>query len=87
VYKITKSLRRIEMNPVIKFLASKAGRVTRIVVGIILAVIGFVAVDNLVLGAILMVIGLVFIAAGTFDFCLLAPLFKLPLSGSKIRAR
>jgi hypothetical protein len=74
------------MNPVVNFLASKAGRTTRIVVGIVLAVIGFVAVDNLVLGAILIVIGLVFIAAGTFDFCLLAPLFGLPFSGPKIRA-
>ena len=74
------------MNPVVKFLASSTGRITRIVVGIVLIALGFFVVDDMVVGAILMVVGLVPLLAGLFDFCVFAPLFGAPMSGRKIRA-
>ena len=74
------------MNPIVKFLASSTGRITRIVVGIVLMALGFFVVEDMVVGAILMVVGLIPLLAGLFDFCLLAPLFGLPMSGRKIRA-
>ena len=74
------------MNPMVKFLASSTGRITRIVVGIVLMALGFFVVEDMVVGAILMVVGLIPLLAGLFDFCLLAPLFGLPMSGRKIRA-
>ena len=73
------------MNPIVKFLASSTGRITRIVVGIVLMALGFFVVEDMVVGAILMVVGLIPLLAGLFDFCLLAPLFGLPMSGRKIR--
>lgn len=73
------------MNPVIKFLASGAGRIVRIVAGLALIGLGLFAFRGT--GAIvLIVVGLVPLLAGLFDFCVFAPLFSAPLSGSKIRA-
>ena len=74
------------MNPFVKFMASRNGRITRIVAGAILIILGFFVVENTTTGIILMVVGLVPLLAGIFDFCLLAPLFGAPMSGAKIRA-
>ena len=74
------------MNPFVKFMASPAGRITRIIAGIVLIVLGFFVVNNSVVGAILIVVGLVPLVAGIFDFCVFAPLFGAPMSGLKIRA-
>jgi hypothetical protein len=74
------------MNPFVKFMASPAGRITRIIAGIVLIVLGFFVVNNTVVGAILIVVGLVPLVAGLFDFCVFAPLFGAPMSGPKIRA-
>jgi hypothetical protein len=74
------------MNPFVKFMASPAGRITRIVAGIVLIALGFFVVNNTVVGAILIVVGLVPLLAGLFDFCVFAPLFGAPMSGPKIRA-
>ncbi|MEN9713548.1 MAG: hypothetical protein RLZZ164_212 [Actinomycetota bacterium] len=65
----------------IKFMASTAGRVVRFVAGVALVAWGLSA--SIVW---LWLIGLVVGAAGLFDFCIFAPLFKMPLSGKKIRA-
>jgi membrane-bound ClpP family serine protease len=81
-----KQNRRYKMNPFVKFMASTAGRITRIVAGIVLVVLGFFVVDNTVVGIILIVIGLVPLVAGLFDFCVFAPLFGAPMSGPKIRS-
>jgi len=66
-----------------QFMSSTSGRSLRGIVGLILFGIG-VALG----GAwyILAAVGLVFIAVGVFDVCLLAPLFKQPLSGKAVRA-
>ncbi len=73
------------MNPLISFLASRNGRVTRVVAGLILIAWGLFGLQGLG-GTIVAVIGAVPFVAGLFDFCVFAPLFGQPLSGSKIRA-
>lgn len=73
------------MNPFVKFMASPAGRMTRIIAGLILVALGLWVINGTG-GIIVAVIGLVPLAAGVFDFCVFAPLFGAPLSGPKIRA-
>jgi len=73
------------MNPFVKFMASTAGRITRVVAGIVLVALGLLVIHG-VGGIIVAVVGLVPLAAGLFDFCVFAPLFGAPLSGPKIRA-
>lgn len=68
--------------PILRFLASQPGRVLRAAVGLVLIVVGAMA------GGwwwLLAVVGLVPLAAGVFDFCTLAPLFRLPFSGRRFR--
>jgi hypothetical protein len=64
-------------------MSSMAGRVTRAVAGLALVVVGAVLGGGWLAVAL---VGLVFIAVGLFDVCLLAPLFKQPLSGKAVRA-
>ncbi len=61
-------------------MASTTGRAVRAIAGLTLLLWG-------VFGGLtwLSIIGAVVAAAGVFDFCLFAPLFKMPLSGKKIR--
>ncbi len=66
-----------------KFMSSTSGRVLRGVVGFILFGLG-IALSGAWL--ILSAVGVVFIAVGVFDVCLLAPLFKQPMSGKAVRA-
>jgi hypothetical protein len=72
------------MNPFVKFMASPAGRITRVLAGIVLVVLGIFM--HSVGGIIVAVVGLVPLLAGLFDFCVFAPLFGAPMSGPKIRA-
>ncbi len=68
----------------LKFLGSTAGRWTRGIAGLVLAVIGFMLGGGwIALG----VVGVVVFAAGLFDFCLFAPLGGLPFNGKKFRAQ
>jgi hypothetical protein len=73
------------MNPIISFLASANGRLTRIAAGLALIVWGLAGLGG-VTGVVVAVIGAVPLTAGAFDFCVFAPLFGAPLSGPKIRA-
>jgi len=73
------------MNPFVSFMASPAGRLTRIVAGIALIFWGLMGLTNTT-GIIVAVIGALPLVAGLFDFCVFAPLFGNPLSGSRIRA-
>ncbi len=73
------------MNPFIEFMASPAGRIIRIIAGIVLIALGLLVVHG-VGGIILAVVGLVPLVAGLFDFCVFAPLFGAPLAGKQIRA-
>ncbi len=70
------------MNPFVSFMASPAGRITRIVAGIALIVWGLMGLTG-VAGIIVAVIGALPLVAGVFDFCVFAPLFGAPLSGAK----
>jgi hypothetical protein len=68
------------------FMASVPGRVIRFLAGAALILAGAWWVHG-TLGLVLAVVGLVPLFAATFDLCLLAPLFKLPLDGREVRAR
>jgi len=74
-----------KMNPVVVFLASNTGRIVRIIGGLALVVLGRFGLSGTT-SLVVMVIGVVPLLAGTFDFCVFAPLFGAPLSGPKIRA-
>lgn len=73
------------MNPFLRFMVSTAGRITRIVAGLVLVLWGVTGLSGAA-GIIVAVIGLVPLLAGLFDFCVFAPLFGFPLSGPRIRA-
>ena len=73
------------MNPFIQFMASTTGRIVRVVAGIALVAWGILGLGGTA-GIIVAVVGAVPLLAGLFDFCVFAPLFSCPLSGSKIRA-
>ena len=66
------------------FIASPAGRVTRIIAGLALILIGLLVVGGL-WGWILALVGLVPLLAGLFDRCVFAPLFGLPFVGPRLR--
>ena len=71
----------------VSFMASGAGRLLRVIVGLALMAGGVALLlsQGLVAGVVLFVVGLLPLVAGTFDFCVFAPLFHAPLSGVKIR--
>ncbi|HVO71464.1 MAG TPA: DUF2892 domain-containing protein [Aggregatilineaceae bacterium] len=69
----------------IKFLASSAGRLVRILAGIVLIAVGLQVMQGTA-GIVLAVIGLVPLLAGLLDFCLFAPLFGASFSGKAIRS-
>lgn len=73
------------MNPFVNFMASTAGRITRIVAGLLIIAVAFLALSGTA-AIIVAVLGAVPLAAGLFDFCVFAPLFGAPLSGPKIRS-
>jgi hypothetical protein len=72
------------MKAVFRFLASSAGRLVRVVAGLVLIVVGIAVVQGVV-GWILAIVGLVPLAAGVFDWCFFAPLFGLPFAGPRLR--
>lgn len=73
------------MNPFVSFMASPTGRLVRIIAGIALIAWGVLGLSG-TSGIIVALVGAVPLLAGLFDFCIFAPLFGCPLSGSKIRA-
>lgn len=66
----------------VTFMSSSAGRGVRVVAGLALIVVGFLAGGGWLALAL---VGLVPLAAGVFDVCLFAPLAKLPFSGRAVR--
>jgi len=73
------------MNPFVAFMASKNGRILRIVLGAVMVLLGLFVLESTT-GTIVLIIGLVPLLAGIFDYCVFAPLFGAPISGKKIRA-
>ena len=72
------------MNALFGFLASPAGRMTRIIAGLGLILVGLLALGG-IWGWILAIVGLVPLLAGLFDRCVFAPLFGLPFVGDRLR--
>ena len=72
------------MNALFTFMASPAGRVTRVVAGLALILIGLLVVQG-TWGWVLAIVGLVPLLAGLFDFCVFAPLARLPFGGKDLR--
>ncbi|MDQ7842302.1 MAG: DUF2892 domain-containing protein [Armatimonadota bacterium] len=73
------------MNPFVRFMASAAGRLVRIVAGLALMGWGLLGLRGTA-GIVVTVVGVVPLLAGLFDVCLFAPLFGGPFRGTKIRA-
>lgn len=71
---------------IIKFMVGGAGRIARIIAGIVLIALGLGVIGETT-GLIVAIIGVLPLVAGIFDFCIFAPLFKLPLSGPQVRRR
>jgi hypothetical protein len=69
----------------LQFIASPAGRLLRIVASLALIIAGLMMHSTG--GYILAVVGLAPLLAGVFDFCIFAPLFKMPFMGKDIRAK
>ena len=73
------------MNALIRFMASAAGRILRIVAGGGVIAYGLLAVGGSN-GNLIAAIGLLPILTGAFNICVIAPLFGKPLCGSKVTA-
>ena len=73
------------MNPLVKFMASTASRITCIIAGIVLIAFGPL-VDHRVGEIVLIVVGLLPLVAGLFDFYSFAPLCEASLSSKQIRS-
>ncbi|GAB3319026.1 hypothetical protein GCM10027511_29250 [Hymenobacter humi] len=71
------------MDKLLRFLASPAGRLTRVAVGSSLIATGL-AQDRK--NWVLATVGLVPLTMGAFDWCLLAPFMGLPFDGPRLRA-
>ncbi len=67
-----------------RFMSSIFGRLLRIVAGVALLVIGLVVVHGTG-GIILALVGVVVAAAGLFNFCIFAPLFRGPFWARDIK--
>lgn len=67
-----------------QFMASTAGRLLRIVVGLALVVVGLMMQSTG--GYMLAAVGLLPLAAGVFDWCVFAPLVGMPFKGKAVRA-
>ena len=67
----------------LSFFATNAGRLTRVIAGVVLVVAGALIGGA---GWILAVVGLVPLIAGATDVCVLAPLMGKPFSGKQFRA-
>ncbi|MHB8362108.1 MAG: YgaP-like transmembrane domain [Patescibacteria group bacterium] len=64
-----------------KFMSTPTGRWLRIIVGLILILLGMLAVHGKK-GIVVAIIGLILLLAGIFNFCVLAPLFGGHFKGS-----
>lgn len=67
-----------------RFMSSWFGRLLRIVAGIALVVVGLTVLHG-VGGIILAIVGLVVAAAGIFNFCIFAPIFRGPFWARDIK--
>jgi hypothetical protein len=73
------------MNLFIRFMASPAGRILRIVAGSAIIAWGMLAIggDS---GMLIAAVGTLPILTGALNICVVGPLMGAPFSGSKVRA-
>lgn len=71
------------MKGFVKLMVSPAGRLFRILAGLVLIAIGVFTYRTV--NWTFVIIGIIPLSAGLFDFCLLAPLFGYKFSGKKTR--
>ncbi len=71
------------MNAFVRFMASPAGRILRIVAGGAIIYLGLSVIGGSN-GRMITAVGLLPILTGAFNICVIAPLFGKPLSGSKV---
>jgi hypothetical protein len=67
-----------------RFINSRAGRVFRLVAGMLFLVVGYLYRDH-TLGVVSMVWSVVPLSAGVFDMCFISAILGGPLFGAKIR--
>ena len=67
------------------FMASTTGRAARVVAGLALIALGLMIGGAL--GVTVSVVGIVPFAAGVFDVCIFAPLFRAPFRGAEVRSQ
>lgn len=72
------------MKGFFRFIASQAGRWTRIIAGLILILLGIFALSG-TWQWVFIIVGIIPLAAGIFDWCVFAPLFGLPFIGGRLR--
>ena len=77
-------MKNFEETKFAQFMASPTGRITRIVAGAGLMVLGATQASAKT-RASLLAAGAIPLSAGAFDFCLISPLFKGPFWGHQIR--
>ena len=73
------------MLAIFRFLASLAGRATRIIAGLVLNLAGFWWWITGIAGWIVALIGLAPLVAGLVDWSVFVPLFGIPFLGSHLR--
>jgi hypothetical protein len=71
------------MRKFVHFMVNTQGRILRVVAGLFIIATGLFLLP--VIATLLVIIGLIPLAAGLFDFCLLAPLFGYHFSGKRTR--
>ncbi|MCC6613523.1 MAG: DUF2892 domain-containing protein [Anaerolineae bacterium] len=69
-----------------KFMAGTAGRLIRIIAGIVLILVGLLVVKDTG-GIILAIVGVLPILAGVLNVCLIAPIIGAPFSGKEAASR
>ena len=74
----------VQTSGFVQFMASIVGRWLRILIGVALVIWGWSMHSTG--GTVLAIVGLVPIAAGVFDFCLIAKIVHAPFWGRDIRA-
>ena len=68
-----------------RFINSPAGRITRVIAGLLLVVWGCMHLGQSD-GPIFILVGLIPLATGAFDLCLISALLGGPISGKKVRS-
>jgi hypothetical protein len=77
-------MKNFEETQFAQLMASPTGRISRIIAGAGLMILG-AAQTSAKSKALLLAVGAIPFSAGAFDFCLISPLFKGPFWGHQIR--